>query len=237
MATLRLVFRPPLLIIALCPLLLSACGSEGAEEGPPAEEAAAPAAQQEVAAGGCKEVATPKPRKDGGEAKPRSNLDRSKTYEVKMETSCGSFTIRLDHRTAPNAAASFASLVTNDFYDNTTFYRIVPGFVIQGGDPTGTGDGGPGYSVVDEPPADAAYTRGVVAMVKGDDDPPGWSGSQFYVVTGQDAGLPAEYALLGKVVKGMDVAMKIDALGDPQSGGAGTPLQTVVIEKATLKER
>lgn len=237
MATLRLVFRPSLLMIALCPLLLSACGSEGAKEGPPEEEAAAPAVQQEVSAGGCKEVATPEPRKDGGEAKPRLNLDRSKKYEVKMATSCGSFTIRLDHRTAPNTAASFASLVKKGFYDGTVFHRIVPGFVIQGGDPTGTGNGGPGYSVVDEPRADAAYTRGVVAMVKTDSEPPGTSGSKFYVVTGQDAGLPAEYALLGKVVKGMDVAMKIDALGDPQSGAAGTPLQTVVIEKATLKER
>jgi len=156
---------------------------------------------------------------------------------VKVDTSCGSFTIRLDQKTAPNTAASFASLADKGFYDGTIFHRIVPGFVIQGGDPTGTGTGGPGYSVVDKPPEDAKYTRGVVAMAKTGDEPPGTAGSQFYVVTGQDAGLPAEYALLGKVVKGMDVAMKIDALGDPQSAGEGTPLQTVVIEKATLKER
>jgi cyclophilin family peptidyl-prolyl cis-trans isomerase len=156
---------------------------------------------------------------------------------VTLETSCGSFTVRLDQKAAPNTAASFASLARKGFYDGTVFHRIVPGFVIQGGDPTGTGTGGPGYSVVDEPPADASYTRGVVAMAKTGDEPSGTAGSQFYVVTGQDAGLPAEYALLGKVVKGMDVAMRIDSLGDPQSGGAGTPLQTVVIEKATLKER
>ena len=140
-----------------------------------------------------------------------------------LDTSCGPFTIRLDQKTAPNTAASFASLTRKGFYDGTVFHRIVPGFVIQGGDPTGTGTGGPGYSVVDEPPGDAAYTRGVVAMAKTGDEPPGTAGSQFYVVTGQDAGLPPEYALLGKVVKGMDVAMKIDSLGDPQSGGAGTP--------------
>ncbi len=101
-----------------------------------------------------------------------------------METSCGSFTIRLDQKTAPNTAASFASLTEKGFYDGTVFHRIVPGFVIQGGDPTGTGTGGPGYSVVDKPPENAKYTRGVVAMAKTGDEPPGTAGSQFYVVTG-----------------------------------------------------
>ena len=239
MATLRLVFRPLVLILALCSLALAACGSEGAEESPPPEdEAAAPAAEATPpAGGGCKEVEAPKPGKAGSERKPTSNLDPAKTYEVKVDTSCGSFTIRLDQKKAPNTAASFASLTGKGFYDGTVFHRIVPGFVIQGGDPTGTGTGGPGYSVVDKPPEDATYTRGVVAMAKSGDEPPGTAGSQFYVVTGQDSGLPAEYALLGKVVKGMDVATKIDALGDPQSGGEGTPLQTVVIQKATLKSR
>jgi cyclophilin family peptidyl-prolyl cis-trans isomerase len=230
------VLRPLLLTLALCPCLLTACGSDGAQEGPPKDEPAA-AAQSSAPANGCKKVDAPAPGKDGRETKPTSNLDAGKTYEVTVETSCGSFTIRLDQKAAPNTAASFASLAKKGFYDGTVFHRIVPGFVIQGGDPTGTGTGGPGYSVVDKPPADATYTRGVVAMAKTGDEAPGTAGSQFYVVTGQDAGLPPEYALLGKVVKGMDVAMKIDSLGDPQSAGAGTPLQTVVIEKATLKSR
>ncbi len=229
--------RPLLLMLVLCSLALAACGSDGAEEGPPDDEADAPAEQASAPAGDCKQVEAPKPGKEGNERKPMSNLDPEKTYEVKVDTSCGSFTIRLDQKAAPNTAASFAALADKGFYDDTIFHRIVPGFVIQGGDPTGTGTGGPGYSVVDKPPENATYTRGVVAMAKTGDEPPGTSGSQFYVVTGQDAGLPPEYALLGKVVKGMDVAMKIDALGDPQSGGEGTPLQTVVIEKATLKEK
>jgi peptidyl-prolyl cis-trans isomerase B (cyclophilin B) len=236
-ATLLLVSRSLLPMLALCALLVAACGSDGAEESPPEDDAAAPVQTASTPDSGCKDVDTPKPGKDGGERKPTQNLEPTKTYDVTLETSCGSFTIRLDQKKAPNTAASFASLTRNGFYDGTVFHRIVPGFVIQGGDPTGTGTGGPGYSVVDEPPGDAAYTRGVVAMAKTGDEPPGTAGSQFYVVTGQDAGLPPEYALLGKVVKGMDVTMKIDALGDPQSGGAGTPLQTVVIEKATLKER
>ena len=231
------MFQPLPLTIVVCALLLTACGSEGAKEGPPEDDAAAPAAQEDAPENGCKQVDTPKPGNDGGERKPRVNLDPAKTYEVRVDTSCGSFTIRLDQKTAPKIAASFAALTKKGFYDGTVFHRIVPGFVIQGGDPTGTGNGGPGYSVVDRPPADAVYTRGVVAMVKSGGESPGTAGSQFYVVTGQDAGLPPEYGLLGKVVKGMEVAMKIDSLGDPQSGGAGTPLQTVVVEKATLKAR
>ena len=237
MATLFLVLRSLALLLAIGSVTLAACGSEGAEEGPVEEDAAAPAAAPPAAASDCEQVEPPDPGEGGGERKPTQNLDPDKTYEVTLRTSCGSFTIRLDQKTSPNAAASFASLVEKGFYDDTTFHRIVPGFVIQAGDPTGTGDGDPGYTVVDRPPADTTYTRGVVAMAKSGSDPPGSAGSQFYVVTGQDAGLPPEYAVLGKVVKGMDVAMKIDALGDPQSGGEGTPLQTVVIEKATLKRR
>ena len=237
MATLLPVYQPLLPILALLALLPVACGSDGAEESPPEDDAAAPAQTASASDSGCKDAGTPRPKEDGGERKPTQNLDPEQTYDVTLETSCGAFTIRLDQKAAPNTAASFASLARKGFYDGTVFHRIVPGFVIQGGDPTGTGTGGPGYSVVDEPPADASYTRGVVAMAKTGDEPSGTAGSQFYVVTGQDAGLPAEYALLGKVVKGMDVAMRIDSLGDPQSGGTGTPRQTVVIEKARLKER
>ena len=87
--------------------------------------------------------------------------------------------------------------------------------MIQGGDPTGTGTGGPGYTTVDKPPADAKYTKGVVAMAKTADEAPGTAGSQFYVVTGADAGLPPEYAVIGKVTEGIDVVEQIGALGDP----------------------
>ena len=152
-----------------------------------------------------------------------------------LRTSCGAFTIRLDQKTSPKTAASFVALAKKGFFDGTVFHRIVPGFVIQGGDPTASGTGGPGYSTRDKPPADAVYTRGVVAMAKTEAEAPGTAGSQFYVVTAQDAGLPPDYALLGKVVKGLDVTAAIGQLGDPQSGGAGTPLQPVVIEKATVR--
>jgi peptidyl-prolyl cis-trans isomerase B (cyclophilin B) len=197
---------------------------------------AAAQTQQEQPEQPCREVPQPNPRPDGGAKKPSGKLDPAKTYRATLKTSCGDITIELDQKTSPKTAASFASLVRQGCYNGTVFHRIVPGFVIQGGDPTGQGAGGPGYSVRDKPPADVAYTQGVVAMAKTQVEPAGTSGSQFYIVTAPDAGLPPDYALLGEVVKGLDVALAIERLGDPASGGAGTPLQTVVLEKASLDE-
>jgi peptidyl-prolyl cis-trans isomerase B (cyclophilin B) len=105
--------------------------------------------------------------------------------------------------------------VRKGFFDGTRFHRIVPGFVIQGGDPTATGQGGPGYTVRDVPPSDAAYTKGVVAMAKTESEPPGTSGSQFFVVTGADAGLQPDYALLGVVTRGLRLVHRIGKLGNP----------------------
>ena len=221
---------------------LGGCGDdEDADSG--AAETAAPATTErrgETEAGGpggCREVRAPRPKRDGGQRKPTTRLDPSKTYDVRFETSCGSFTVRLDVKSSPKTSASFVALTRRGFFDDTVFHRIVPGFVIQGGDPTGTGTGGPGYSTVDKPSQNAAYTTGVVAMAKTGAEPPGTAGSQFYVVTGQDAGLPPEYALLGKVTNGIEVTQRIGELGDPASGGAGTPTQPIVIEKATVRER
>ncbi len=101
------------------------------------------------------------------------------------------FVVTLDPESAPATAASLVALAEAGFYDDTVFHRIVPGFVIQGGDPTQTGGGGPGYQTVDVPADDAAYTHGVVAMAKAGPEPPGTAGSQFFVVTGADVGLPA----------------------------------------------
>ncbi|MGN6558198.1 MAG: peptidylprolyl isomerase, partial [Solirubrobacterales bacterium] len=106
-----------------------------------------------------------------------------------------------------------------------------PGFVIQGGDPTGTGEGGPGYTVEEKPPSNLAYTKGVVAMAKTAAEPPGSSGSQFFVVTAPDAGLPPEYALVGKVSKGFPAVTRIEKLG----GAEEKPKQTVLIEEVTIE--
>jgi peptidyl-prolyl cis-trans isomerase B (cyclophilin B) len=144
-------------------------------------------------------------------------LDPSKTYTATVETNLGTFAFNLDVKDSPCTTASFAQLVRQHFYDGLIFHRIVPGFVIQGGDPNGNGTGGPGYTVVDTPPSDASYTRGVVAMAKTGTEPAGTSGSQFFVVTGADAGLPPQYALLGNVASGLPVVLHIGRLGDPQT--------------------
>jgi peptidyl-prolyl cis-trans isomerase B (cyclophilin B) len=158
-------------------------------------------------------------------------LDPAKTYTVDVRTNLGSFAFRLDVKDSPCTTSSFASLVRKRFFDGTRFHRIVPGFVIQGGDPTATGSGGPGYTVADAPPQNAAYTRGVVAMAKTATDPPGTSGSQFFVVTGENAGLPPDYALLGKVTSGLKVVLRIGRLGNPADE---EPTRRIVVQRMTV---
>jgi peptidyl-prolyl cis-trans isomerase B (cyclophilin B) len=219
--------------LALVPALaVSACGGDDGDD--KGGGASAPSSQR---AGDCKQVAQPSPKPNGGAQRPTQALDAGATYDIVLATNCGDIRIRLDQKAAPRTAASFASLAKSGFYDDTLFHRIVPDFVIQGGDPTGTGTGGPGYSTRDVPPRGTVYTKGVVAMAKTAAEPPGTAGSQFYIVTAADAGLPPQYALLGKVVKGQAVVDAIGKLGDPASGEAGTPLQPVVIERAHLLTR
>lgn len=184
-----------------------------------------------ASASGCKKVEAPAPKRDEFKAA-KPTVQPGEQATVVVETSCGTFDIALDTERAPKTANSFAFLAAEGFYDGLSFHRVVPGFVIQGGDPLGTSTGGPGYSVVEKPPANLAYTKGVVAMAKSSAEPPGTSGSQFYVVTGADAGLPPEYALVGKVSSGMDVVERIDKLG----GSDEKPKQTVLIEKMTLEK-
>jgi peptidyl-prolyl cis-trans isomerase B (cyclophilin B) len=228
------MLRPLSALVCAVALLLAACGDED-EQPANKEQAASPPAAGEKAA--CEDVAQPAPRDDGGQRKPTKPLAPGKTYEVELATSCGHFTIRLDQKTSPKAAASFVALARSGFFDDTIFHRIVPGFVIQGGDPTAGGSGGPGYSTRDDVPPNAAYDPGVAAMAKAGNEPAGTAGSQFFVVLAAGAGLTPDYALLGKVTKGMDVVQAIGKLGDPASGGAGTPLQSVVIEGTKVRER
>jgi peptidyl-prolyl cis-trans isomerase B (cyclophilin B) len=241
----------PLVAALLCALSLAAvaCGDDDDDSGggvpatqtPPdpnaAEEFGEPDEPEPENERGCQEVAQPEPRADGGAKKPSGPLDPDARYVVTLRTNCGNIAILLDQKTAPKTTASFAHLARTGFYDGTVFHRIVPGFVIQGGDPTGTGTGGPGYTTQDVPPQDATYVKGVVAMAKSPTEPPGAGGSQFFIVTGPDAGLTPDYALVGEVVKGQRVVNEIGTLGDPASGGTGTPLQAVVIEGAEVTER
>jgi peptidyl-prolyl cis-trans isomerase B (cyclophilin B) len=184
-----------------------------------------------ASAAGCKQVEAPPPKHVSLSA-PKQTVKAGEKLTAVVRTSCGSFEIALDTKRAPKTANSFAYLADEGFYDNLTFHRIAPGFVIQGGDPLGTGTGGPGYSVDEKPPANLAYTKGTVAMAKSSAEPPGRSGSQFFVVTAADAGLPPEYALVGKVSKGYDVVARIGRLGT----SAEKPKQTVLIEKITIEK-
>ena len=154
-----------------------------------------------------------------------------------MLTNCGTFAFTLDVKTSPKTSASFYYLVKRGFFDGLTFHRVSAGFVIQGGDPLGDGSGGPGYSVVEAPPANTQYVAGDVAMAKTSTDPSGASGSQFFVVTAANAtasaGLTPDYALVGKVTRGMSVVKVIGALPtNPPQDGAPTP--AVMMSRVTV---
>jgi peptidyl-prolyl cis-trans isomerase B (cyclophilin B) len=181
-------------------------------------------------------VPAPAARSGEQEPMPSLRLDPSRTYTVSLLTNCGPIEIELDVAQAPRTTASFAWLVQRGFYDDLTFHRVVPGFVIQGGDPNGNGTGGPGYQVVEPPPASLQYTQGIVAMAKTPADPSGTSGSQFFIVTGANANLPPQYALVGRVVAGADTVQAISRI--PTAVGAdgeqSSPSRPIVIEKATL---
>jgi peptidyl-prolyl cis-trans isomerase B (cyclophilin B) len=208
-------------------LLVSACGGGSKSD----ESRATPAATTSQTASGCESVSKP-PAKSVKLPKPKTQLSAGQTYVATVSTSCGDFQITLDAKRAPKTGGSFKYLADKGFFDNTTFHRIVPGFVIQGGDPKGDGTGGPGYKVVEAPPKSLQYTKGVVAMAKTQLEAAGTSGSQFFVVTGEDAQLPPEYALLGKVTGGQDVVDKIAAADTDQSTEA--PIDPIVIKSVKV---
>ena len=185
---------------------------------------------------GCKKVTDPGTRQEEATQKRPNGRLSGGPATVAMQTNCGSFTITLDADRAPRTAASFATLVKRGFYDGLQFHRVAADpsggpFVIQGGDPLGTGLGGPGYSIKEKPPGDLKYTKYTVAMARTATEPSGTSGSQFFVVTAPDAGLSPSYALVGKVTSGQDT---VDRIAKVPTNGNESPIVPVVIEKATL---
>lgn len=226
--------RKPLTLIAALLLALGlalpACGGGDDDSTTDAEEESSLPADSP-----CESVEAPEPREVSLDPPPRKP-SASKLVAV-VDTSCGTFEITLDTKNNPKTAASFEYLAENGALDGTPFHRIIPGFVIQAGDPAGTGVGpGPGYFVDEPPPDDTEYTQGVVAMSKSPVEPPGRSGSQFFVVTAADAGLPPDFAVAGEVTDGFDVAETISTYGDPASGDEGTPLDVVVIDSVTIEK-
>ena len=229
--------RPISATLAVFALALSGCGNDdelqAPDSGPPVEEPIAETQTQTETTppkprktpGGCEAVEQPEPRQPGKQKK-GAPLDASRQWSLVVKTNCGDFTIALDLETGPKNAASLVSLAESGYFDDTIFHRIAPGFVIQGGDPLANGSGGPGFKVVDQPPSDARYTKGVVAMAKAPDEPAGSGGSQFFVVTGDDIGLPPDYAVVGEVSDGLGVVEKIGKLGNASE----QPTEIVLIE-------
>src|SRR4051794_12664621 len=183
---------------------------------------------------GCEQVAKPPP-KHRELKRPPQTVQRGERLTATIDTTCGRFDIRLDTTGFPKTVNSFVHLAKKRFYDDTIFHRIVRHFIVQGGDPLENGHGGPGYTVTETPPGNTTYTMGTVAMAKTSVEPAGRSGSQFFIVTATNAGLPPQYAVLGKVSSGFDVVERIGKLGDPSSGDTGTPLATVVIRRITVE--
>ena len=206
--------------LLLCVCLLAGCGGGGKSD-----------SETAAATGKC-EDATAQTHADRKLADEHLKLDAAKEYRLVFATNCGDFTVTLDQKASPNATASLVSLAQRGFFDDTFFHRIVPGFVIQGGDPTGSGSGGPAYKTHDKVAADASYVHGVVAMAKAGAEPAGTAGSQFFVVTAPDASLPPEYAVVGKVTGGIDVVDRIGKLGDPATE---QPTRAVVIDHVDVE--
>jgi len=210
--------RGALVTLALL-LLATSCGGGGE-------------ASDTTATGECENVEQPAPRQPEALTAPTEALDDGTTYALTFETSCGTFVVDLDTGLAPNTAASLVALAGRGYFDDTVFHRIVPGFVIQGGDPTQTGSGGPGYKTVDAPPQDSRYLKGMFAMAKTQAEPAGTAGSQFFVVTGEDVGLSPDYAIVGEVTEGLDIVERIGELG----GADERPTQPVVIRRVVVNE-
>ncbi len=164
---------------------------------------------------------------------PEPFLDENKEYAVVLHTTEGDIKIKLNQKQVPIAANNFAFLAKDGFYDGVIFHRVIKGFMIQGGDPTGTGMGGPGYKFKDES-FTGKYTRGTVAYANSG---PNTNGSQFFIMH-EDYPLPPNYVIFGKVIAGMDTVDKIATAPVTASatGEQSVPVNPVVINSAELIE-
>ncbi len=247
------------ILLASIALLLVACGKDsptGAEPAPAPQTTTAAAAAAATTAtsatstattkiptsttstreDGCTAVAPPQPAATPDRKRSKQRLSSARTWFATVRTNCGTIKIRLAVGRAPKTTSAWAGLARNKFFDGLTFHRIAaPGgndFVIQGGDPEGTGNGGPGYSVVEAPPKNTKYLQYVVAMAKTGAEAPGTSGSQFFIVTAPDAGLPPDYAPLGEVIGSKAAVKRIAAV--PTDPSTEAPLDPVVMTSVRI---
>jgi cyclophilin family peptidyl-prolyl cis-trans isomerase len=228
--------RAPAALAALAlAVAVAACSSSGggastpsAQSQPP--ETAAPAASapaESAPAGSAPAQSAGAQGEDCPTAAPAA-LPAGETREVTIETDLGNIVMDVEADLGPLAAGNFVALAECGFYDGIVFHRIMPGFVIQGGDPTGTGSGGPGYEFPNDP-VSVAYDRGVVAMANAGRDT---NGSQFFIVL-DEAPLPPDYSVFGRVTSGMEVADQI-AAGPSTGGQSGQALEPVVMNRVTV---
>jgi cyclophilin family peptidyl-prolyl cis-trans isomerase len=169
------------------------------------------------------------PKRQKFSAPPEMGIDPDKRYTATMSTSMGDLVIALDAVKAPTTVNNFVFLALNHYYDGVIFHRIINGFVCQGGDPDGTGRGGPGYRFADELPKAGQYEIGSLAMANAGPDT---NGSQFFLISGNNgAQLPPQYSLFGKVVKGLEI---VDQMQRVPTGGGDRPKTDVVINSVTI---
>ena len=228
--------RLPLLLAAGL-LILPACSSDSPGETTTAETTAISSgvatdttAGSSAAASVCPAADGSSPRTQAFNAEPPSCIDATKTYTATMVTNKGTMVFALDPAKAPITVNSFVFLARYHYFDGIGFHRVVPGFVLQGGDPLGTGQGGPGYKFTDELPKIGEYTFGSLAMANAG---PNTNGSQFFIISGpQGEQLPPDYSLFGQLTSGDDVVKAIDALGT----GDGPPSEAVTLTSVTISE-
>ena len=160
---------------------------------------------------------------------PEMGIDPSKRYTATLDTSMGELVLALDAIKAPQTVNNFVFLALHHYYDGVIFHRVINGFMCQGGDPTGTGRGGPGYRFADELPKPNEYQVGSVAMANSG---PNTNGSQFFIVSGPSGvGLPPQYSLFGQIVKGLEI---VDEMQGVATGGGDRPKSDVVINSVTV---
>ena len=161
---------------------------------------------------------------------PEFAIDPSKSYIATLDTNHGEIVIEFDPERSPLTVNNFVFLANEGFYDGVVFHRVIENFMIQGGDPTGTGRGGPGYKFRDEIEGSGEYSRGTVAMANAG---PNTNGSQFFIVH-QDTGLPHSYTIFGKVTSGLEA---VDSIAGSDTDASDRPSQDVVINKVTITEQ
>lgn len=238
--------RSRLMIVPLLLLVLAACGvptnntvggSSATTQSPAASVGASAATSG--AAGSAAAGADPVDRNNKYKAAPPMTIDPNKTYTATIDTTKGTMQAKLDPKDAPMAVNNFVFLARDNFYQGIKFHRIIKGFMVQTGDPTGTGTGGPGYAFeIEKPTATQKYTLGTLAMAN--TNRPNSNGSQFFIVNTDNAPLPPDYTIFGQVTQGQDVLQKISdtpVTNDPRSGEESLPTEDVRITKITIAEQ